>query len=374
MEAMLGDQEDDSLQPPWLEQQPEYLYKSDIISASPGSLAQIAFHAKNKLSASPSSEGDEGGGDLSVDSGGGNGGLDPNTSARSWDDVILPTVAKQIRSQQLLEAQRRQNEPMTASTQGGFIDGDYEFLVTDYNPDGTPKKWKKISRKQKERMDAERKQLEAEQEEAKKREAQRLRAAAEAEAEAGPASAKRIRQPSNASSASHQFQPSGSSKSRQGHTLSPTTLHHRPSRQSIISRASSRRNHSLGSAEHQDNQGVNGHAQAGGVDTTPQHYLTVSDRPSKQNLHATTEVVARRKEIWQEDALSSPGVASRNGFGRQQQQQQRQGQTASTSVSYSAGPEGSSKAEKEGIKSTSAAPGKTEADDRHSGGCRCVIM
>ena len=74
--------------PPWLDQSTP-LYRSDITAPEPGSLADLARHAQSKMHGSAASE--EAG----------------NTSTRSWDDVILPAVAKQIRAQQLLEAQQR---------------------------------------------------------------------------------------------------------------------------------------------------------------------------------------------------------------------------------------------------------------------------
>ena len=75
--------------PPCIEQKQSIpLYRSDL-AVEPGSLADLARHAQNKLNG------------VAMDEPG-------NTSTRSHDDQILPAVAKQIRAQQLLEAQQRE--------------------------------------------------------------------------------------------------------------------------------------------------------------------------------------------------------------------------------------------------------------------------
>lgn len=91
MDSAYYSQFDADSKPPWLDQS-TLLYKSDILAPEPGSLADIARHAQSKMNGSAAME--EAG----------------NTSTRSWDDVILPAVAKQIRAQQRAEALQREAE------------------------------------------------------------------------------------------------------------------------------------------------------------------------------------------------------------------------------------------------------------------------
>lgn len=113
---------DENSKPPWLEESPSYLYKSDIENIQPGSLADIARHAQGRSQTSQGADGDAS--------------LLGDTSVRSWDDVILPAVAKQIRAQQILEMQKNAQQ---------CEDGkDDNLLVTHWNADGTPRKWQRL--------------------------------------------------------------------------------------------------------------------------------------------------------------------------------------------------------------------------------------
>jgi hypothetical protein len=73
---------------------------------------------------------------------------------KSWDDVIIPTVAKQIRAQQALHASTgtssMEASPSKQSTSALTDEGD--LLITDWYPDGTPKKWKRVGKAQRERI------------------------------------------------------------------------------------------------------------------------------------------------------------------------------------------------------------------------------
>lgn len=117
---------DEHSKPPWLDENPTYLYKSDIEPVSPGSLADIARHAQGRTQTSTfgGTEGDTS--------------MNADTSVRSWDDVILPAVAKQIRAQQMLEMQKNAQARRGGNATGGNL------LVTDWDANGTPTKWRGI--------------------------------------------------------------------------------------------------------------------------------------------------------------------------------------------------------------------------------------
>lgn len=89
--------------PPWLDQSSTPLYRSDISAPEPGSLADLARHAQSKHKGAAAGVA----GSIAMEEAG-------NTSTRSWDDVILPAVAKQIRAQQMLEAQQREAQEAAA--------------------------------------------------------------------------------------------------------------------------------------------------------------------------------------------------------------------------------------------------------------------
>jgi hypothetical protein len=118
---------DENSKPPWLDEEPTYLYKSDIEGVAAGSLVDIARHAQGRADTSFNASN---GGDTSAD-----------MSTRSWDDVILPAVAKQIRAKQMMEAQKASSARNTGKQ-------DEDMLVTDWDANGTPRKWQKVERNQ----------------------------------------------------------------------------------------------------------------------------------------------------------------------------------------------------------------------------------
>ena len=66
-----------------------------------------------------------------------------DTSTRSWDDMILPAVAKRIRQEQLQAEQAGASINRVEPT----LQDDTELIVTECHVDGSPKRWKRVRRK-----------------------------------------------------------------------------------------------------------------------------------------------------------------------------------------------------------------------------------
>lgn len=64
-------------------------------------------------------------------------------SARSWDDMILPAVAKRIRQEQMQADQAGAAVNRVEPT----LQDDTELIVTECHVDGSPKRWKRVRRK-----------------------------------------------------------------------------------------------------------------------------------------------------------------------------------------------------------------------------------
>ncbi|KAK9893384.1 hypothetical protein P389DRAFT_175389 [Cystobasidium minutum MCA 4210] len=78
-----------------------------------------------------------------------------DVSVRSWDDVILPAVARQIRAQQMMEEMQKKKTNNGKSVDGGG-DEDEDLLVTEWDSNGQPRKWQRLnSRKKATRTEAE---------------------------------------------------------------------------------------------------------------------------------------------------------------------------------------------------------------------------
>lgn len=304
---------DAEAKPPWLEEQ-EHLYKSDLTSPAPGSLAHIAMHAQGQNS-SPSHAGD-----------------------KSWDDVIIPTVAKQIRAQQALNASTGSSsmEPSPSKQSTSALTDEGDLLVTDWYPDGTPKKWKRVGKAQRERMLKE---------------------------QQGSGDAKNSS--SIAISATEESRMQGAEVPHDG----ASAVTEQPVDQEVeVPQANDPPPEHLlpNSAPFTRNTFEIGSPQTVQLSRPPPPSSTHSDSRSATSIIAPprsrTNTNTGRTEIWQEPGLTSPNVAkTTHGFGTQQMQAARNDNLLSVS------------------KEQQYLPPKKEQqnmhdDGTHKGGCRCIIM
>ena len=319
---------DTNAKPPWVDETPNYLYKSDITSPAFGSLAHIALHAQGRINGAESSSsishlagqtanGEDG--DESFEAAVG------NTSARSWDDVILPAVAKQIRARQALEMQ---NMAALPSHDGSNAE---DLLVTEWSSDGTPRKWSKFP--------------------ARHEEALQKPDDGTMEEDIVVSKIETVR---------HDGRPDQLRPSR--------SLSHRPSRQSINCSFSTpslaiSAHTQQSTAQHPETnppalQSVSSHASLprAPVPTTP----TLDPRTLPTSVDGSRNSKGRQ-EVWQQAELASPTVAKKNGFG----------------IDYERGtadmPLQAGEKEAQQKKPGQMIDGK-DVEGVHKGGCRCVIM
>ncbi|KAL7004914.1 hypothetical protein EMMF5_005527 [Cystobasidiomycetes sp. EMM_F5] len=341
----------DDVKPPWLANQEDLMYKSDLqaILPSPDSLAGIAMFARSNSSAHHALG--SGHPDTSTEA--------ADTSTRSWDDVILPAVAKRIREQQMLAYQDAVLSGSAAASSAmagtsstmtnGALTDDSDLVIVDYHADGTPRKFKRVGKKQREKMMQE--QCE------------------EGRSPTTPAVDNLGVQIVDENGESH----TSTNASEHGQTVRSNSpplvnenhLSHQAAsdNQGIIATETHSGRHrqtSEGTSHTSTNADIRTQSPKAAQSTS-----TLSTQPGGRPSIGTG---TGRSEIWQEPGLHSPNVARANGFASMQRQPSKGHLLPRISEVKNEEKPPDSKAVE------SAAKRKVVPDGEHKGGCRCIIM
>lgn len=306
---------DENSKPPWLDESPTYLYKSDIENIVPGSLADIARQAQGRANnpLSSSAPGNApGDGDSSVNMG--------DTSIRSWDDVILPAVARQIRAQQMMEMQKN-------ISKGSHHGINEDLLVTEWNADGTPRNWKYVKRKHPSSS------TQQEQE------------------HMSPTSGMHKDLPDPQQDMLQVFPTSNAGSTTQSSAnLQPCLPYNQERERESRIRTQSTSSQHLGIQQ----------------SSTSENSQQTSHAPSSSQSRHTG-----RRELWEDPALRSPATAAENGFA----QPRMRGAVTNRSAEERTHGQQLTVDGPSNEKQDTNQSGKSEEDGKHSGGCcKCIVM